>query len=102
VLEGIFGLDIKYPDEVSSAGSHIDDATDGYYLAVRLNHPRNQSTYLYRSQTKRVYVYDHAYHTLLLFPDGYLMEMAKQELVPSYRDEYDVVMVDALIPCNPG
>jgi len=101
VLEDIFGLDIKYPDEVSAAGSHIGDATDDYYLAVRLNHPRNQSTYLYHSQTERVYVYDHAYHTLLLFPDGYLMEMAKQELVPTYRDEYDVVMVDTADTVQP-
>ena len=59
VLADIFGLDIKYPDEVSAAGSYIDREEVGYYLAVRLNHPRNQATYLYQSQTERVYVYDH-------------------------------------------
>jgi len=94
VLADIFGLDIKYPDEVSAAGSFIDREGGGYYLAVCLNHPRNQATYLYYSQTGQVHVYDHEHHTLLLFPNGYLMEMAKQENVPTYRDEYDLVLVD--------
>jgi hypothetical protein len=94
VLKTIFGLDIQYPHEVSAAGSYVVNAVDGYYLAVRLNHPRNQATYLYHSQTKRVYVYDHEYHTLLLFPDGKLAEMAKWEDVPAYRDVYKVVLVN--------
>ncbi len=95
VLESIFGLDIQYPDEVSAAGSHVNNDGTGYYLSVRLNHPHNQATYLYSSETGNVHVYDHEYHTLLLFPDGYSMEMHKQENVPTYTDEYDIVKVDA-------
>jgi len=94
VLETIFGLDIQYPDEVSAAGSHISKDGTGYYLAVRLNHPHNQATYLYSSETGSVHVYEHDHHTLLLFPDGYMMEMHKQENVPTYTDEYDMVYVD--------
>jgi hypothetical protein len=94
VLESIFGLDIQYPDEVSAAGSHIREEGEGYSLSVRLNHPRNQATYLYDSATGSVHVYAHEHHTLLLFPDGYLMEMPKQESVPTYTDEYDPVNVD--------
>ena len=94
VIEAIFGLDIEYPDEVSAAGSHIDSDGNGYYLAIRLNHPHNQATYLYNSVTGKVYVFNHEYHTLLLFPDGYLMEMPKQEAAPTYTDKYDVVKVD--------
>jgi hypothetical protein len=94
VLESIFGLDIDYPDEVSAAGSHISKDGTGYYLAVRLNHPHNQGTYLYSSETGTVHVYDHEHHTLLLFPDGYMMVMHKFENVPTYTDEYDVVNVD--------
>jgi len=94
VLEDIFGLDINYPDDVSAAGSHVNSDGSGYYLSVRLNHPHNQSMYLYDSRTRQRYVYDHEYHTLLLFPDGYSMEMPKLETVPSYRDVYDIVMVD--------
>jgi hypothetical protein len=94
VLESIFGLEIQYPDEVSTAGSHISKDGTGYYLAVRLNHPHNQGTYLYSSETGTVHVYDHEQHTLLLFPDGYLMVMHKLENVPTYTDEYDIVKVD--------
>ena len=94
-LTDIFGLDIRYPDDVSAAGSFADPEGSGYYLAMRLNHPRNQATYLYDSQTRRVYEYDHEYHTLLLFANGQLAEMAKWEDVPMYQDIYDVVLVGA-------
>jgi len=94
VLADIFGADVKFPDEISASGAFVDPNGSGYYLAVRLNHPRDQATYLYDSRSGQVHVYNHEYHTLLLFPNGYLMEMAKQEIVPTYRDEYDIVLVD--------
>lgn len=95
VLADLFGLDADYPNEVSAAGSFIDPEEGGYYLAVRLNHPRNQATYLYDSETGGVHVYEHENHTLLLFPDGQMMELARQETLPDMRDEYDVVRVEA-------
>ena len=94
IIKDIFGLDINFPDEISASGSYVDSDGSGYYLTVRLNHPHNQSTYLYYSRTGQVYVYNHEYHTLLLFPDGYSMDMQKLEIVPTYQDEYDIVMVD--------
>ena len=94
IMQDVFGLDVNVPEEISAWGSYINDAGNGYYLAVRLNHPHNQSTYLYDSRTGEVYVYDHEYHTLLLFPDGTSMDMQKLENVPTYHDEYDIVMVD--------
>jgi hypothetical protein len=95
VLSDIFGLDINFADELSASGSFVDRDGNGYYLVVRLNHPRNQATYLYSSETGRVHVYDHEHHTLLLFPDGQMVAMEKWENVPTYRDEYDIVRVDA-------
>jgi len=94
IMKDIFGLDVNVPDEISASGSYLDNDGTGYYLTVRLNHPHNQSTYLYYSKTGQVYLYDHEYHTLLLFPDGYSMDMQKLETVPTYRDEYDIVMVE--------
>jgi hypothetical protein len=94
VLADIFNLDVGFPGVISASGSFVEEGGDGYYLAVRLNHPRNQATYLYHSTTGQVHVYDHEHHTLLLFPDGELWEMAKQETEPTYRDEYDVVMAE--------
>jgi hypothetical protein len=101
MLKDIFGLDVKYPDEMSASGSHIKADGSGYDLVVRLNHPRNRATYLYDSTTGRVYIYDHEHHTLVLFPDGYWMEMARWEAMPSYRDEYDIVLADRLEVVQP-
>jgi hypothetical protein len=92
VLADIFEVDVKFPDEISASGSFVNPNGDGYCLAVRLNHPRNQATYLYDSRNGQVRVYDHEYHTLLIFPNGYLMEMPKAEMVPTYRDEYAMVL----------
>ena len=94
VLADIFGVDVRFPDEISASGSFVNPDGSGYYLAVRLNHSRNQATYLYDSKTKQVLVYNHESHTLLIFPNGYLMEMPQLEVAPTYKDEYDVVLVD--------
>ena len=94
VMEEIFGLDVNFPDEISTSVSYLDSDRSGYYIAVRLNHPHNQSTYLYYSKTGQVHVYDHEYHTLLLFPDGYSVDMQKLETVPTYQDIYNIVMVN--------
>lgn len=94
VLADIFNLDVDFPDEISASGSFVGKDGSGYYLAVRLNHPRNQAIYLYHATTGQVHVYDHEHHTLLLFPDGELWEMAKQESEPTYRDEYDLVWAE--------
>lgn len=94
ILADIFEVDVKFPDEISTWGSYVNPNGDGYYLAVRLNHPRNQATYLYDSRSKQVHVYDHEDHTLLVFPNGYLMVMQKMESTRTYRDEYDIVFVN--------
>ena len=94
VLADIFGLDLRYPDDMSASGSLIDHENGGYYLFVRANHPHNQATYLYDSHTKQTYIYNHEHDTLLLFPDGKFVELPKQETVPTYQDVYDVVKVD--------
>jgi hypothetical protein len=91
VLVDIFDLEINRRSEMAASGSFI--VQDGYYLVIRLNHPRSQATYLYNSQTGRVLIYDHEHHTLLLFPDGQLAQMPKWENIPTYRDEYDLVLI---------
>jgi hypothetical protein len=93
VMQDLFGLDLAYPDEISAMASVIDRTGNGYYLAVRANHPRNQSLYLYTSATGQVQVFDHQNHSLLFFPDGQIVEMPKSENVPTYHDEFDLVWV---------
>ena len=93
VMQDLFGLDLAYPDEISAMASVIDRKGGGYYLAVRANHPRNQSLYLYTSATGQVQVFEHQTNSLLFFPDGQIVELPKLENVPTYHDEFDLVWV---------
>jgi hypothetical protein len=99
VMQDLLGLDLAYPDEISAMASVVDRKGGGYYLAVRANHPRNQSLYLYTSATGQVQVFAHQNHSLLFFPDGQVVELPKQEIVPTYQDEYDLEWVGK--PDNP-
>jgi hypothetical protein len=92
-MQDLLGLDLAYPDEISASASVVDRRGSGYFLAVRANHPRNQSLYLYSSASGQVRVFDHQDHSLLFFPDGQVVEQPKFEIEPSYRDEYDLVWV---------
>ena len=91
VIQDLFGLDLAYPDEISAMASVVDRKGGGYYLAVRANHPRNQSLYLYTSATGQVQVFEPQYHSLLFFPDGQMIEMPKFEPEPTYQDTYDLL-----------
>ena len=91
VIQDLFGLDLAYPDEISAMASVVDRKGGGYYLAVRANHPRNQSLYLYTSATGQVQVFEPQYHSLLFFPDGQMVEMPKFEPEPTYQDTYDLL-----------
>jgi hypothetical protein len=96
VMQDLFGLDLAYPDEISTMASVIDRKGGGYYLAVRANHPRNQSLYLYTSATGQVQVFEHQTNSLLFFPDGQIVDLPKLENVPTYHDEFDLVWVGKL------
>jgi len=94
VIQGIFLLDVAYPDDFSSMASMPDKAGQGYHLAVHVNHPRNQAVYLYHSETGQVEVLQSDVDMLLFFPDGEWTELPKFEATPTYRDEYELVWVD--------
>lgn len=95
VMKDVFALDIAYPDGISSMGSVVDTAEESYHIAVQVNHPRNQDLYLYHSETGSVEVLRHEVGTILFFPNEEWMELGKLEDVPTYRDEYELVWVDA-------
>jgi hypothetical protein len=93
VMQDLFSLDLAYRDEISAMASVIDRKGNGYYLAVRANHPRNQSLYLYTSATGQVKVFEQQTNSLLFFPDGQIVALPKLENVPTYQDEYELVWV---------
>jgi hypothetical protein len=93
VMADIFELEIDYPNEMSSAGWYADG--DGYYLVMRLNHPRNKALYWYHSTDKRITIVDNDRPTLTLLPDNQLWEMSIWEDQPSYQDEYEVITIES-------
>jgi hypothetical protein len=94
LVRDVFLLDVAYPEDFSSLASIVDKAGGGYHIAVRVNHPHNQSTYVYHSETGQVQVLQSEVNLLLLFPDGQSAELLKSESVPTYRDEYDLMWLD--------
>jgi hypothetical protein len=94
VLKDIFALDIAYPEEISSMVSIVDQTGEGYHLAVRVNHPRNQDSYLYHSETGSVEILRHEVNTILFFPDGEWTELRNFPEYEDVPDEYELVWVD--------
>jgi hypothetical protein len=94
VLKDFFSLDIAYPDDISSMASIPDPSGKSYHLAVRVNHPRNKSIYLYHSETGKVDVLNSDTNVLLFFPGGNWTEMRLLEEPYSDRDEFEMVWVD--------
>jgi hypothetical protein len=94
LLRDVFLLDAAYPFDFSSMDYASNPDGHAYYLAVRLNHPRNQGVYLYDSQTGQVTAYEHDVDSLLVLPEGQLLRLPKWEDEPTYRDEYVVEWID--------
>jgi hypothetical protein len=68
VIEDIFGLGLRYPNETSSSASiRLDDGT--YRIGLRANHPRNKAIYLYRSESKQIQTFQAEEDVILIF-DG--------------------------------
>ncbi len=94
LLSDVFLLDLSYPTDFSSSDWVTAQGADGYYFAVRANHPRNQALYVYDSQTEQVTVFEHDAHSLLFTPGGDGLHLPKWEDEPSYRDEYQIAWLD--------
>ena len=95
VLKDVFALDIAYPDEISAMACRRDQTGESYYLAVRVDHPRNQAVYMYHSKVGEVQVLHHDVHTVLFLPDGDWIRLSKWEDSVAFRDEYELVWMDA-------
>jgi hypothetical protein len=91
VLKDIFLLDISLHDVVSLDTVHTHD---GYCLGLQINHPRNQSGYVYASNTQEVEVFQQDVSTIIFFEDGQWLRLTRWEDQPSYRDEYVLVWMD--------
>jgi hypothetical protein len=94
VLPGLFGLEIRYPDEINAATVAADESSGNYHIAFKLNTASDKSTVLYHSETGQVEKFQRDAHTMMLFPDGDFETLPRAEDEPSYADEFELVWVD--------
>jgi hypothetical protein len=92
VLPGLFGLDLDFPDEVWGHGWQVEWDAGRYLLTVHANHPRNQSLYVYHSDTGAVDVYEEDANLLLRYPNGEMEQWTKAEGEPVGPDTF--VLID--------
>jgi hypothetical protein len=65
------------------------------FIAVRVNHPRNQNAYLYHLGTGQVEVLQSESDLVLFLGDRQWTQLPMAEFPPGYRDEYELVWLDA-------
>ena len=94
VIKDLFGLDLSFPDDVSSSFSQIDASGKFYHLGVHTNQRRNHSVYLYHSETGKVEVLDPTTDPILFLPDGKCIYLPAMQSDATYKDEFELIWVD--------
>jgi hypothetical protein len=94
VMKDLFGLDLSFPDDVSSNFSQIDASGKFYHLGIHTNQPRNHSVYLYHSETGKVEVLDPTTDPILFLPDGKCIYLPAMQSDATYKDEFELIWVD--------
>ncbi len=94
VFDQIFKLDIHYPNDISGWGSLTAGDGENFYLAVRLNLPRNQAVILYDSRSAQLRTFAPEDGLLLISGSGSIMSLHSLDNAPPGQDRYDVVWLD--------
>jgi hypothetical protein len=93
LIEDIFGLGIRYPEDAASMSSQqLEDGT--YRLALRINHPRNQATYVYSSATGEVQTFQVQEDLLLVFSENASAPLPNYENASANLDDHRVIWAD--------
>lgn len=91
VVADIFDLDAEYPNEFAAAGWEADGDGQGYYIVLRLNHPRDKALYWLHAPAGAVEMMDSDLPALALMPDGQVWDMSPWQDKPSYDAKYAVL-----------
>lgn len=94
IVADVFSLKISYPNDVWSMSTTSGNNREGYYIALRVNTPDDQSIYLYHSQTDQIDELQSSVGTFIFLPDGQSIELMKPESSPSDQDEYDLIWMN--------
>jgi hypothetical protein len=100
IIPEIFGLDIKYPDDMEAIATVEDQVADTYHIVMALGSPDSNTVYLYHSETEAVEKLPHERTTFLFFPNGSWTRMPKRDWdnpagAPGSVDEFQLVWVDS-------
>jgi hypothetical protein len=94
VFKNLFSLDIAYPRDISSLATIPDPSGKSFQLAVRINHPRNQSIYIYHSDNGKVEILNPTLNALLFFSGGDWAELSKLEDMNNLQDRFELYWPD--------
>ena len=94
VLPDLFGLDMTYPDDISSMGVFYSITNGSYHIVVNMNLPEDKSIYLYHGEDGKVEKLAGDRQVLMILPGDQLMPLIPLQDTPTYDDEYDLVWVD--------
>lgn len=94
VFPKLFGLNLTYPDDISSMGVFYSPASGSYHIVFQASLLDGNSIYIYHGEDGKVEKLAGDRQVLLIFPGDQLMAQAPMQDSPSHADEYDVVWVD--------
>jgi len=95
VFAELYGIDMLYPDQLSSMGVFYDPGGDRYHIVFNANFPEDKSIYLYHSESGQVEELDGNRQVMMIFPGGQRMALIPLEDGPVEDGSYDVLWVDA-------
>jgi hypothetical protein len=95
VLPDLFGLDITYPDQISSIGVFFSLQDNSYHIVASINLPEDKSIYIYHGENGQVEKLPGDRHVMMILPGSQRMDIVPQD-PPTIDDRYELVWVDAL------
>ena len=94
VLPDLLGLNLAYPDDISSMGVFYSPTGGSYHIVVHMSLPEDKSIYLYHGEDRKVEKLAGDRQVLMILPGDQLMPMIPLQDTPTYEDGYDLVWVD--------
>jgi hypothetical protein len=94
VISELLGLDLAYPEQISSAGAFNDPASGSLHFVLHMNLPTDPDIYLYHGENGQVERLAGDRPRLMFFPGGQLMPLVHLQSRPPDQDTFELFWVD--------
>jgi len=94
VFAELYGIDMLYPEQLSSMGVFYAPDGDEYHIVFKAEFPDDRSIYLYHSESGQVEKLDGDRQAMMIFPDDQRMSLISMPDGPVEDGSYDVLWVD--------